>query len=202
MGAVIGAIPYDKLRFATSLGKLNTGLTVNIKIQRVNGGDWWDGAAWQATPTAILMSELDATHLPGMYEYAMPPAGNDKALSDSGYRYFVDELTLPFNETAVLNTWIPERILGSSIAGNVATGNLADFIFRIGATRHLNTRIINTAWNTAGRPTAGFVLGYTSKANLDADTGPAWAGAAIRFDVAILYDGSGRLTSYESTKTL
>lgn len=201
MGAVTGAIPYDKLRFAGFLGKTNTGLTVAIKVQRVNDGNWWDGAAWQGTPTGLTMAELDSTNLPGLYEFVMPPAGNDKALSDAGYRYFIDELTVPFSDCALLNTWIPERVLGSSVADNIAAGNVADFLFRIGATRHFNTRIINTAWNTAGRPTAGFVLGYTSKANLDADTGPAYAGAAVRFDVAILYDGSGRLTSYESTKT-
>ena len=202
MSAVIGAIPYDKLRFSAFLGKANTALTVTVKVERIDDGLWWDGvSAWGAVPTAIAMVEPDVTHLTGSYEYEMPAGGNDKNLSQGGYRFFIDELTLPFNDGGVLNTWIPERVLGASITDNLAAGNLADFIFRIGAARHFNTRIINTAWNAAGRPTAGFVLGYVSKAALDGDTGPAWAAAALRFDVAILYDGSGNLTSYESTKT-
>ncbi len=48
-----------------------TGLTVNVSVERISDGKFWDGAAWQAAYQALAMTELSGdAHKAGVYQYS------------------------------------------------------------------------------------------------------------------------------------
>lgn len=199
--AVNGTPLISRLRFATYLGAGNTGLAPTIAILRVADGMWWSGAAWAGAPVAIPMPEIDAVNMPGLYTYAIAPAGLDPALSDQGYRYVVLEGTLPYDEASFAYAFIPSSVLQEPIIDNVSAGNLADFLNRTLGTRHGNTRIIYTTFNSNDQPTTGAVLVYPDSTNLLADSDP-WPLAIARYDFTLAYDASNRVTEYVSQQTI
>ena len=54
-----------------------TGQAANISlvIQRLSDGYYWTGAAW-GSATTLTITEIDATHQPGRYNYVLPAAQN------------------------------------------------------------------------------------------------------------------------------
>lgn len=197
---VKGLQSWDLLRFVVDLGEANTGLTVTLTIQAVGNAMYWTGAAWQAGATTVgAMTEVDATNFPGLYEYLMPAGGLGQSAAIAGYRYRIDENTVPYHETGVLYPWT-SRMLDELVADHQVTASIGEAIHRTHAARHSNTRVVYTAWNAAGRPTTGYLLVYLSKASLNADSDP-WPLATGRYDFTLAYDGSGRLTSYKSERT-
>lgn len=89
------------------------------------------------------------------------------------------------------------EVLDASVMGH-ASGSVGDAIRRMLGLRQHNVRAVNTAWNADGQPTAGLVLVYDSKVDLLADADP-WPLATGKYAFAATYDGSLRLTDYEST---
>lgn len=94
-----------------------------------------------------------------------------------------------------------DEMLDEPMAAHDTDGTFGDHIRRMLGIRQQNTRIINTAWNAAGLPTTGSVYIYDSAADLGADADP-WPLATGRYNFTATYDGSGRLTSYVSSKAL
>lgn len=199
MSAVHGLQGWDFLRFAADLGEANTGKTVTLTIQRLIDSRYWTGSAWQVAPATVSMPQVDATNFPGLYEYEMPASGLGETAARRGYRFRVDEGTVPFHEVGVVYPWTP-RLLDEDVADHQVADSIGEAIFRSLGTRHGNTKIVHTAWNSAGRPTAGYLLLYNSAADLIADASP-WPLAVGRYDFTLAYDGSGRLTEYVSERT-
>lgn len=99
-----------------------------------------------------------------------------------------------------LPTSPPEVLFGHGLSPYTAAGTVGNGIRRMLALRQDNTRVVYTAWNASRDPTAGYVLIYASKADLDADADP-WTLAIGRYDWTATYDGSLRITGYKSGRT-
>ena len=78
-------------------------------------------------------------------------------------------------------------------------GTFGDWIRRMLSLRQNNTRVVWSAWNASGVPTAGKVLIYDSKADLLADSDP-WPLATGEYAIVQTFDGSGRPATYTSVK--
>lgn len=197
--AMAGRQHWDNLRFAADLGSGSTGKTVTLHIQQLSDDQWWNGSAWQAGVATVAMTEVDATNLPGLYEYVMPAGGLDESAAEAGYRFRVSEPTVPFNESGNVHCWT-SRLLDERVSDHLGvTGSVGQVLFRTLGTRHGNTRIVHTAWNAQGKPTTGSLYIYTSQADLVADSSP-WPLAAAQYDITLTYDGSGQLTEYTSER--
>ena len=95
---------------------------------------------------------------------------------------------------------IADGVLDEPMGGHTTGGTLGDFVRRMLGLRQQNNRVVYSAWNTAGVPTAATVYIYASKSDLDADTGGAGIGAIGSYTVAATFDSSLRPTGYTSGK--
>ena len=105
------------------------------------------------------------------------------------------------DELIVLNTNDPaiQEIMSAPMSSYSTDGTFGDWIRRTLSLRQNNMRVVWTAWNAAGVPTAGLVLIYNTKADLLADSSP-WALSTGKYTIAQTFDGSGRPTAYTSVK--
>ena len=89
-----------------------------ISLSRNSDGYYWSGSAFQAGYTAVNMSELDATNLPGIYYYDWDYSSDrTTAVTIRIVAGSTDVMNTPqngeFNPTLLTNvtTIIPNRIL-------------------------------------------------------------------------------------------
>jgi len=61
-----------------------TGLTVTLTIKRASDNYFWNGSAFQSGAVTVAMSAIDATNLPGVYEYDFNMSG----LSEDRYSLY------------------------------------------------------------------------------------------------------------------
>lgn len=93
---------------------------------------------------------------------------------------------------------IADAVLDEALTGHTTAGTLGEAIRRMYGHRE-NYRVVPSAWASNGQPTAGVILFYDSKAAHDADTGPAWSGAAGRASISATFSGDN-LTAFSTSK--
>lgn len=64
--------------FLDETGAGVTGLSPVVVIRRAADGTFWDGAAYQATPTNLALAEVSAANAPGEYQYDFTPGSAGK----------------------------------------------------------------------------------------------------------------------------
>ena len=101
----------------------------------------------------------------------------------------------------VLNANDPtaDEILDEPMAAHNTLGTLGDNIRRTLSLRQENVRVINLTFHASGAPETGSLYIYDSAGALTGDSDP-WPAATGQYDFTATYDGSGRLTSYESIR--
>lgn len=204
--------PANRLRITLELVLIQYGLvglsaSTEFQVQRIADGLWWSdsGLLWDAAPDPTnQLVEVDPTNFQGLYEYVIPPGEIDIELGKQGYRFVVRETTHQVREHGIIVPGPAEGgVWKEAIADNFdsADDDFANLAVRMLALRQNNMRFVPSAWDvTTKQPTSGEVLIYASKADLLADTGPAWALAIGRYTVAATFDGSGQLTAYTSVR--
>jgi hypothetical protein len=192
------------------IGQTGLAATTFFLLQRLSDAKYLDlttGLWTVGVPGATnVLGEVDAVNLPGLYEFTVPgtaltPA--DLLLAGAGYRFRVAESSISMAEHGRISVgpvkggeWDEAESAHHDTAGTM--GNTAARILRL---RQNNMRFVPTAWDSVTRqPTTGLVLSYDSKADLNADTGPAWALATGRYTVDATFDLNGQLTEYTSVR--
>lgn len=74
----VGAVEPIVASFLDADGEGITGLSPRVTIRR-SDGQFWDGSSsYAASPTSLVMSEVDATNRPGEYEYLFDTTNVDE----------------------------------------------------------------------------------------------------------------------------
>ena len=98
-------------------GEPVTGETINLYIRDLNSGEFWDGAAFAAAPTALTMVETDSVNWPGYYHYDFTTENREvvyKAVAPDGSDVDND----PFHGSAIFVPWIDDIITTRKYARN------------------------------------------------------------------------------------
>lgn len=147
---------------------------------------------WVGGPIVIPMISPTFT---GLYEFTIPSGDLVYATGFPGYLIEVTETTTPLVEHIHVT---PARDLSAETLDNTLT--VHDAIKRIVALRQDNMNVKYTAYTVDGKPTAGTVWIYNTKAAADADTVPNGTGSIGSYAITAGYDGTLRLDTYKSTR--
>lgn len=109
-----------------------TGATITVSIRRQSDGYYWSGTGYTTTYTALTMSQLDSTNLPGVYYYDFTPSGPSANFL----------LSATTSSTTIANApWIGEVKAGSwvdyfddEISSRASSTDMTEVLKRIGAT--------------------------------------------------------------------
>ena len=143
-----GSVHHFEASYVDGLGDPAGGLSPALSIQFVKAGDdetgwYWNGAAWQSSPTTVSMVETDAT---GTYVYELELRAGDHA--DDG-AYYILSVTpgstsaYPKNRRLVIDPQPSE-------ADAIAIAALADLGDTLGPERS-----VKRAWQMAGQSAEG-----------------------------------------------
>jgi hypothetical protein len=61
----------------TGLGATGLSASITLTVQRLSDGAWWGGASFEAGPVSLVMGEVSAANMPGLYRYTF--TGNASA---------------------------------------------------------------------------------------------------------------------------
>jgi hypothetical protein len=168
--------PWDALRVAHAVDDGTDGvdgLTATCRIRRVRDDAWLQSdGSWSATVASLTMTEVDATDLPGVYQYAIPPASVSPLLDHAGF--YVEAKTAGTVSIAHMH-------LVPMTSERIATGY---------------TRTVYHTW-TGDLPATGTLYLYASSTLLDADTAFDGTGARAAIPLVWTYDALGRVTRVE-----
>jgi hypothetical protein len=191
----------------SGIGLIGAAATTEFQIQRISDSKWWDDSATDWTvgvPLSQQLNEIDATNFQGLYGYTIPSGSIDIVLGNEGYRFVVRETTHSVREHGYITVGpVLGGIWKELIADrfSAADDDFANLAFRMAALRQTNMRFVPSAWDTTTKqPTAGEVLVYETKTDLQTDIGPAYLNAIGRYTVDAVFDGLGQLTRYTSVK--
>lgn len=196
---------WNKVRLTlevVDLGVGQTGKTVNAYLYRISDGQWLQsGGTWGASASALTLTAVDGTNLPGLYSLAVASGDLDYDAGRAGYLFKIYESTysiLEYGEITILTERADIRDISLATPSGLTDNTLGDLIARMVSLRGHNTRIIYSAW-TNHVPTAGDIYLYDTKAAHDADSAP-WAGAFCHYSFTATLDGSGNVTAYNSVR--
>lgn len=123
--------PYDQVRATleiVSAGQGQTGLVPTVAIRRLSDNLWLQagGGSWGAGFATNNMVALDATNLPGYYQYVVPGAQLDETAGAAGYVMRIVESNTGLLETILVQPSGGGGATPSAIADAVWTETLGD----------------------------------------------------------------------------
>lgn len=210
--------PWDHQRAShTTAGTFGEGVVVEEhNAGAIESADFAAGAINAAAidTDAITAAKIAANAI-GASELATDAIGSDQ-LATSAVNEIVDQTwtealadhsgssgsmaeALDTASTSVSTSAIADAVWDEVLSGHVSAGSAGEVFQRIHALRQGNMRVEYTSWDSEGRPTAGTVHVYPSKAALTGDTAP-YSGTLGTYAFTATYDSNGRPTLYASTQ--
>lgn len=124
--------PWNQIRATleiVSAGIGRSGHSPTVAIQRVLDGQWLQsgGGSWGGTFATNAMSEVSATHLPGLYEYAIPTPQIDYDAGIAGYRCLMVENDVGIREMQFIHS-MRRSIWAEEAANNNAAGTMGELL--------------------------------------------------------------------------
>lgn len=167
-----------------------------VRIRRVSDGLGLlgDGVTWDASDAALAMPIATMGDL-YYYAYTMDADALDRDAGAQGYIAVVSCENGQYEQPFFIPTIIPDP--DRDATAHRTTGTFGELEFLTAALRQKNSLWVPDAWSAAGHATHGYVYVYETQAALDADSAP-YSGAYAVEEVTLTYDGSNRLTYYES----
>jgi hypothetical protein len=159
-----------------------------LRIYRGNN-EYWTGAAWQAAPFDLPMTEIDEVNHKGTWKYDF-----DTTPHNTTDDYFFEVID---NSGNAINQFEIDAFTVSD-SGDLA--NIEADVKRLLALNHDNFVMDPLTYDANGSMLTGVVRAYDSKANADADDGVT--GLLYTYDITGERTGAGYLGKYTQTRTL